>query len=227
MCYLKKWYRENGGTLDGLPDIVNVTYDPINQFSQSDEELQTTNEIHHKLMGQTSQSLEEIKAIENQLHELIRAHPNNPIYYNYLAICAEEKNDLPLAMTITHNTLKKFPDYLFAKINYASILLQANEQGEAAKVLGGSSSLTEMFPNRNTFHASEVLSFHNCKMTLALQQDNVMKAMFHYTILNELDDDYVSSSDLFLVNEVGFNLKKLQIIQQYIIEKGYTEERLV
>lgn len=219
----EKWYTENKRPFTPQADAEEITYDPIDTaVFKSEKEHDTSNEIYHKLMDDASHS-PDIHAIEKQLHEMILANPDNPVYYNYLMVCAQHKSDDNQVLEILRDTLKKFPDYLFAKTNHCTMLLQNDQAEEAARVFGDRVSLLEVYPHRRKFHASEILAFHNCLLALALKTEDMPKAKYHYDILCKLDDDYLDSSDFFIGNEIEFDARKIKIVMQYMQEKRYVE----
>jgi hypothetical protein len=72
---------------------------------------------------------------------------------------------------------KKYPDYLFARLNYASILLLKGKFKEIPKLFNSKFDLKQFCPNRDTFHISEVLSFHKgCGLSVRLVKKTIAGA---------------------------------------------------
>ncbi|MFQ5865863.1 MAG: tetratricopeptide repeat protein, partial [bacterium] len=98
------------------------------------------------------------KAIRVLKHE-IELHPENPIYYNYLSNAYAMADDLSAANEVIVECYKKFPHYLFGRINYAQYLLDNNRIDEIPDVFDNQFELQAIYPERTEFHVYLVLKF--------------------------------------------------------------------
>ncbi|WP_286018914.1 hypothetical protein, partial [Candidatus Venteria ishoeyi] len=92
---------------------------------------------------------------------------------------------------LLEESYRRYPNYLFARTNYALICLTRHQDPKKAfKILGGVHDLKALYPRRNMFHITEVLSFYS---TLALYYHAIGKkeaSWRWYEILKELDPDH-------------------------------------
>lgn len=98
--------------------------------------------------------------IVRQLKKCIAKNPDNPIYKNYLFIAYKTKNKEKEAREILNQTIEQHPDYLFGKLNLAGEYLHEEAYEKIPKILGEFMEIKALYPARDAFHLSEVLSFY-------------------------------------------------------------------
>jgi tetratricopeptide (TPR) repeat protein len=98
------------------------------------------------------------KAID-ELLPWIEQYPDIPMLYNYLSVaysCTGERGKA--RQTILEN-FQKNPDYLFARLNYAELLLMSGDYAKVAELLEHKFDLKLFYPERNRFHITEFVAF--------------------------------------------------------------------
>jgi len=89
---------------------------------------------------------------------------------------------------------QRFPDYLFAKMGQAEILLDNDEFEEAFLVLDQAHSLKHIHPNRRVFHITEFKPFELCLIRYFCGILDLKQAQLHLQILRKVvgnDDEAV------------------------------------
>jgi tetratricopeptide (TPR) repeat protein len=94
-----------------------------------------------------------------ELPQWIKRYPDVPLLYNYLAAAYSQAGDNVEAERITLENLKRNPDYLFARLNYAEFCLARGDYAAVAETLEHKFDLKLLYPHRNRFHISEVVNF--------------------------------------------------------------------
>ncbi len=93
---------------------------------------------------------------------LSKKYPHNPLFRNNLLSIRKALNESLDYETELRNLLRDFPDYLFAKTNYAKWLLLHERASEIPLLFEHKYNLKEVYPDRDIFHISEHLSFYCC-----------------------------------------------------------------
>jgi len=100
------------------------------------------------------------KAI-SRLEELIGEYPLVPHFGGYLAVAHSTlSNGEEKAYELVIENYNKFPDYLFAKLHYAELCINRNEFNKIPIIFDNKFTLTSLYPDRNTFHTTEVINFN-------------------------------------------------------------------
>jgi hypothetical protein len=112
--------------------------------------------------------------IIHKLTKLISKYPNSPQLKNFLSATYNKLNQYDKAIEINNRIISEHPDYLIAKINRAHELMSAERYDEIPLVLGEELELKHLYPHRDIFHISEVLSFY-------------LAAIRYFALINDLD----------------------------------------
>ncbi|MBM3333122.1 hypothetical protein FJY63_00510 [Candidatus Sumerlaeota bacterium] len=98
------------------------------------------------------------KAIE-ELPHWIERYPNIPMLHNYLSVAYSKIGARrELEQTVLEN-LRRNPDYLFARLNYADICMARGDYQKVAEILDNKFDLRLLYPHRKRFHISEFVGF--------------------------------------------------------------------
>ncbi len=92
------------------------------------------------------------------LESLIKEYPL-PRIYNYLSAAYVGAGKIAKANDIIKENYQKNPSYLFALLNYAELLIKAANYDEVEKIFNHKFDLKLLYPERNVFHITEVVSF--------------------------------------------------------------------
>jgi len=94
-----------------------------------------------------------------QLLELKKRYPNIPLIYNYLAVAYAASKETELAEATVKENMRRNPDYLFARVNYAEICFARQEYERIPEIFDYEFDLKALYPNRKRFHISEFANF--------------------------------------------------------------------
>ncbi len=126
------------------------------------------------------------RAVE-RLKEAIKEYPEIPQFSNYLMIAYLKTGQIRECDNITKKNYTKFPDYLFAKLNYAEYCLRKNEFNKIPAIFDHSFDLKELYPKRNTFHISETVGFYGTIGLYFCETGQKQEAELCYRFLRQLD----------------------------------------
>lgn len=173
------------------PDDSNVVY--VTRYEVTDEP------IYDRRFRRLPQPVkDEIEALYEKakrspweaipdLLEMIQLYPDLPMLYNFLTVAygrAGQKE--ALERTIEEN-LRRNPDYLFARLNYAEILMARGEVERIPEIFENKLELTLLYPKRKRFHISEVINFTGIMGWYFVEVGQREIAEKHYELLKELD----------------------------------------
>lgn len=94
-----------------------------------------------------------------ELPQWIERHPDIPVFKNLLAAAYTMNDEDLLAEEVIHETYRKHPDYLFARVTMAQRYIDKAEFDKVAEIFDGKFDLSLLYPNRRKFHISEFLCF--------------------------------------------------------------------
>ena len=94
-----------------------------------------------------------------EIMELLQKYPDLPTLYNYLSVAYARSGQKEAAEKVIEDNFRRNPDYLFARLNYAEILLAQGELEKVAEVFDHKFDLQILYPKRKRFHSSEATGF--------------------------------------------------------------------
>jgi tetratricopeptide (TPR) repeat protein len=126
----------------------------------------------------------------------ISKYKNIPLIYNYL-YCAYRRLDRNReALSLLKETLKQFPDYLFARVEYSLYLLRRGEREEAHSVLGNAETLSQLYPDRKAFHVVEWVAFAYTTGLYYVQKDELKQAKLYLELIQQISPQCREISEL-------------------------------
>jgi len=93
-------------------------------------------------------------------------------------------------------SMRRHPDYLFARINYAQILLRRGETERVAEIFDHKFDLKLLYPKRKRFHVSEVAGFMGVIGWYFVEIGDKDTAAKYYDILMQVAPDYPMTKQL-------------------------------
>ena len=108
--------------------------------------------LHYEAQSKPRQAIPE-------LLDLMKRYPKIPMLYNYLAVAYERIGESDKAESIVLENMRKNPDYLFARLNYAQLCLEKGEYAKIPEIFDHKFDLKLLYPKRKRFHVSEVANF--------------------------------------------------------------------
>jgi len=97
---------------------------------------------------------------------------------------------------IVAETCRQHPDYLFGKINYASLCLQKGESEKIPEIFDNKMALELLYPDRKKFHVTEYCSFAFIMARYYIELDPFERELYpleiayrYYKMVRDLDPD--------------------------------------
>jgi len=121
-----------------------------------------------------------------KLESLSDRYPHVPRLFNLLGTLlaidstAEERKQRII------EGFERFPNYIFAFCNYIELLTSLNRLEEVERVIAGRYSLNRFCPDRDLFHASEVLTWHFTIGSVMCAQGRLDVAKVYVGILEQV-----------------------------------------
>ena len=125
-----------------------------------------------------------------ELLAAIAQYPQVRVLYNYLAVAYSAVGDVERSETVILENIRRHPDYLFARTNYAEMCLGRGEPDKVPEILGARLDLKQLYPKRNLFHISEVVGFYGVVGFYYWETGRPAEAARCYDLLRQLDPQH-------------------------------------
>ena len=168
-----------------------ITEEAIKRARPFPEEIEKEREA---LLGMAKEQPQ--KAIP-RLKELKEKYPEVREISNWLSAALSAVGQKEEADALAKESFLKHPDYLFARMNYVSICLRDGNLEEIPKILD-KFDLKMLYPDRDTFHVSEVATFYGITGQSHLASGNTDAALTCLNLLQEVAPDHRETLTLML-----------------------------
>ncbi len=158
------------------------------------------------------------KSGEKKLQRAIKKYPRVPSLQNFLSILYVNLGKIEKAREINRKLLHKFPDYLFARINYVNQLIEKEDLEGIPEFLGKNLLLQDIYPNRKVFHITETISFLKTTLRYLIVSKQYEEAESRLLILEELGTE----EDLFEITSFLALNRMDEIITPNLIQPEIT-----
>ncbi len=125
-----------------------------------------------------------------KVQKLIRRYPRIPMFYNYLVAAYTAIGEFDKAKDIALQNYQRNPDYLFARINYAQVCMDEGHFNKIPEIFEETYDLKLLYPERDTFHVSEVVNFAGLMGLYFLAIGNRETAELYYSMAKNLGPKY-------------------------------------
>lgn len=168
-----------------LIDVVLHFPDELVSF-RSDEEKEAAFQLGEKMGDEeaVSGNLVEISA------EMVEKFPWNETFHYHLAEAYELSEQKNRSQEVLDNMLEKFPDSILAKIRKCLSLIADGQWEDLPAIFNGNENLYHLLPERKEFNVMEVLGFHTIMAVYFIGKMDVLKALVHSTIVEEVELEY-------------------------------------
>lgn len=151
------------------------------------------------------------KTVIKKIHKLIERYPQNPQLKNYLSVAYGAAGKIEKVKEINQWIIEEHPVYLFGLINQANIAVGEMELERVPELVGEKLDLKAIYPERETFHLSEVTSFHKLLVNYFSAKGDFEEAENQLRILKEVAPDHYDTKEaqnLFLIKTMETGLKR-------------------
>ena len=118
---------------------------------------------------------------------MIDAHPDIPVLFHYYHSALTLLDAKVLAMDVVKEWVRRFPNDLLGKIEYAHYFLRRGEPQHVDEIFSDTWSLMELYPERESFHELECLKFFHLLGLYLLQREEVDEAEEQLNILDTIN----------------------------------------
>ena len=136
--------------------LIVLTYDivtePLHDMRFPKVPKEIIERLHQMLQTRPKEAIPELLALIDQ-------YPGAPVLYNYAASAYSNSGQPDKAEQMVRENFQRFPDYHFARMNYAEVLLATGDYAGVASLLDNKFDLALFYSNRKKFHISEYTSF--------------------------------------------------------------------
>lgn len=113
-----------------------------------------------------------------------------PRLWNMLGNAYSQEGRVKEAGVIYAETIKRFPDYFFAYIGFATWLIQQDRLDDVMAALGGNFDLERLLRGRTLVHHSEMFAYHGMLVQYFMALDNLRQAAISMDFLEEVDPEH-------------------------------------
>ncbi len=121
-----------------------------------------------------------------EARERIGRFPDNPVLYSHLYIIYCELNWKREAAALLKQMVERFPQNLFALVEYAKYLLRRREPDRVLEIFRGKTSLQELYPERKVFNVVEWHLFSHVMALYFVQVGDCLEAKAYFEILDRI-----------------------------------------
>lgn len=172
---IKSFGEEEDQVLELL--CYDITDEPMNKYPPK---IQHHVEEVHGLLYK-----DPVVAI-SKLEDLITKYPKIPIFYNYLVVAYGRTGEKEKSLLWSKKNYEKNPDYIFARLNLASIYLENGELEKIDEILENKFDLKLLYPRRKVFHITEVAGFFCLMVEYYLLKGMRPQSKMYYDMLRQL-----------------------------------------
>lgn len=142
-----------------------ITFDPLpdERFEALPPDVQeAVNRLYYLAQDRPREAIGELRG-------MIQEYPDIPALYNYLSVAYARVGMRQEAERAIEENYRRNPEYLFARLNCATVCLRRRDYDTVLELLKGKFDLKDYYPERSRFHISEFTGFsHVAGMYLAL-----------------------------------------------------------
>jgi hypothetical protein len=121
-------------------------------------------------------TLEEPELAVARLQDLVKRYPGYPTLMNWLAAALMRAGREFESDTVIELLYERHPDYLFAKVGYAELMLRREQFDKVPQVLGHRFDLKLLYPQRTRFHYTEFVALSAVVAQYLLEVNRIKEA---------------------------------------------------
>ena len=185
-------------------DCYEILFDPI--------DIKEKSSIPSEHVAEYLKLLEQVQLQQGKyLNEVIKLKekcPKSPEVDNLLGFVYAQTKQVQKANELIESGYTKYPEYFFAKINYADLLLRTKKINEVNKVFPFD-EIKDNFNQRTKYHVSEYRSFMVLKSRYYMELKNKEKAYYYFGKALKADPANISVINLESKLKSAFRFYKL------------------
>ena len=131
------------------------------------------------------------REVYKAVKEFAKCHSTVPEVLNLLTFAHIQNHRVVEAEELIQKTFEAYPDYLFARINYADQCVRKRKL-DLVEELFPTFDLQELCPDKESFHTSEFRGFLIMMAHYNRARKNLEKAVYYYRAAKEVEPDHPS-----------------------------------
>jgi len=172
--------KKSRSALSSLP--FRVSRAPLADEGYTREQQDLLTFLHNLVLQNPELAVPEIEAA-------LVEYPALPELRNFMYTALQKMGESERAYEAIEETVRAFPEYLFARIAYAEYLIFFERLEEIPRLFQSRFELELLYPLRDVFHISEVISFYYIMGRYYFLIGKYSKFEFCSDLLNELEED--------------------------------------
>lgn len=157
-----------------------ITNEPISSYGPEKAEL--FEKLHYEAQKGK-------RGVIKRLQKYISKYPKDAVLKNYLFIAYKMKGMDVEAQRILQKTIDQHPDYLFGKTNLAGEYVMNEEFEKVPEILGKAMEIKMLYPDREVFHISEVMSFNRIAFMYFIKINEFDQAEERLDLMKKIEPD--------------------------------------
>ena len=154
--------------------------------------------VKERIDGLRDSTFNEPEATIDELLEMIEKYPKVTVFHNYLVNAYALTDQIEKAHERIECMYETFPNYLFAKIQYAHMRYEQTGTYDALpEIFNNKYDLSLLYPRKKRFHISEVMSFYSLMGVYRHFVGDEEMAEKYLEILMQLDPTHRQTQRLF------------------------------
>jgi len=163
----------------------SITTDP----NYLDKQNAMSPELSRSIERYYHMALDGKKSSIRKILDAIEQFPDTPQLKNYLSVLYEKLNNTQKVHEVTRWIVAEHPNYLFGKLNLANEYYLKEEYDKMPDILGREMEIKALYPDRDTFHLSEVMSFLICSVLYFTAIGDIEQAEIRHEMMHNLEPD--------------------------------------
>lgn len=168
----------------------DIVYEPVDEHPRMPPPVKAQfQELFELVMDLPAEAID-------RLEPLVGQWPDVPQLANLLMVANSRAGRREEAERLTEDSFVRFPDYLFARINFAQLVLDRGHVDAVVAAIGGDFDLTRIYPGRKRFHYSEVVGLYTLMGDYCLATGARDRAEACLDLLDEIAPDHPATKAL-------------------------------
>jgi hypothetical protein len=156
---------------------------------------QLSREARDAMPGLHARVREDPHAAITELRAWIEREPN-AMFFNWLGAALESVGEKSAANDVIRENYRRNPDYLFARVNYATLCLHDGDLAGVREALGENLDIRAFLGGRKRVHVSEAVAFFYVVALYRLKTGDRATAEKFYETLQGIAPDDPATEDL-------------------------------
>ena len=168
----------------------DIVFDPIEEDPPLSPEVRAAYEEVHPLCYSDPAS-----AVA-RAEPLVARWPDVAVIGNLMSVAYLRAGMTAAFEAFVEDQFVRFPNYLFARINYASLAMLRGQAEAVPAIMGGDFNLRRMYPHRTEFHVNEVIGLYAVAANYLIETAELEQADACLALMEEIDPDHPSTEQV-------------------------------